>query len=424
MELDPGDARARLLAERAAEPLAAAGGRALLRGDRSAATNLLSRAVELLPKGDERRIPLLVDLGHALAELGEFERAEGVLLEAVEAAGKSGQRALELRATLDRLAVREAVDQTAFEEFKRTAKSSIEELEELGDEAALAHSWAMIAHVRLMELNGGAMAEALERSIEYAQRAGDRRREIDSLVWLLNTYWFGPRPIDEGIELAERLLEDTDTEPGLEAAAVRVLGCLYGLRGEFDRSREFLDRAITMQLELGSKVALGSGTMMGGMVELLADDPVAAERRLRFGYDILEPTGEKGYLSTLVANLAEALYRQGRYDEAEEATREANELAAPEDVETHRLWKAVEAKVLAQRGELEAAERLGREAVALSDQTDSFARGDTRLALAEVLNIAGRTDEAAVLAREAVAVYEEKGITPAADQARRLLAEL
>ncbi len=164
--------------------------------------------------------------------------------------------------------------------------------------------------------------------------------------------------------------------------------------------------------------------MMGGMVELLADDPVAAERRLRFGYDILEPTGEKGYLSTLVANLAEALYRQGRYDEAEEATREANELAAPEDVETHRLWKAVEAKVLARRGELEAAERLGREAVALSDQTDSFARGDTRLALAEVLSIAGRRDEAAVLAREAAAIYEEKGIAPAVSQAQRLLAEL
>jgi len=424
VELDPDDAQAPVLAERAAEPLAAAGGRALLRSDRSAATNLLSRAVELLPKGDERRIPLLVDLGDGLAELGQFERAEQVLLEAADAAGKSGQRVLELRATLELRMFRQLVDQTAFEKFKRAAEAAIGELEELGDEAALAQGWAMIAHVHLMELGGGAMAEALERSIEHARRAGDRKREIDSLVWLLNTSWFGPMPVDEAIRLAEGVLEQPGVEPGLAAAAVRVLGCLYGMHGEFDRAREFLDRGITMQLELGWRVAAGSGTMMGGIVELLADDPVAAERRMRFGYDILESIGETGFLSTLAGHLAEALYQQGRYEEAEEAAREANELAAPEDVETHRLWKAVEAKVLARRGELEEAVRLGREAVALSDQTDSFARGDTRLALAEVLSIAGRTDEAAVLAREAVAVYEEKGIRPAADQARRLLAEL
>ena len=66
VELSPDDDRAGALAERAAGPLRAAGNRAQLRGDRPAATNLLSRAVALLPEGDARRGPLLVDLGQAL----------------------------------------------------------------------------------------------------------------------------------------------------------------------------------------------------------------------------------------------------------------------------------------------------------------------------------------------------------------------
>ena len=134
--------------------------------------------------------------------------------------------------------------------------------------------------------------------------------------------------------------------------------------------------------------------------ELSAGDFVAAEQRTRWGYDLLESMGEMGFLSTMAGVLAEALYQQGRYDEAEEQVRVATELGAPEDVETQRLAKGVQAKVLARRGAFEDAERLGREAVSLVDRSDSPSRAETLLFLAEVFSLAGRTEDGVVRAAD------------------------
>jgi predicted ATPase/class 3 adenylate cyclase len=421
-ELAPEDEAARNVAERAALRLAAAGRRALLRGDKPAGTNLLSRAAELLPKVDARRAELLLDLGSraALVELGELERADEVLLEAIETARACGERVLELRATLEHHLLRNLVDKTAFEAMEKAAKQAIVELELLGDDAALAHGWSTIAQVHLMEARGGAMDEASERALEYARRAGDQTLEVESLGWLLQTSWFGPRPVDDGIRLCTEVLEQATEESYLESVAIEVLGVLHAMRGEFEPAREFLDRTRAIQLDLGLRLAYASGTaMMGGVVEILAGDPVAAEKRMRDGYEILTSMGEKGYLSTLVGYIAEAIYQQGRFDEAEQAAREARELSAPEDVESQRLWRCVTAKVLARRGEFEEAERLAREALELSDRSDFYARADTRLDLVEVLTIAGQ-DGIADLLDEAIAVYEAKGMTVGVARARAL----
>ena len=57
------------------------------------------------------------------------------------------------------------------------------------------------------------------------------------------------------------------------------------------------------------------------------------------------------WLSTVAGILAEAVYAQGRYDEAMRFTRISEELAGAEDVYSHVLWRSVRAKVLARRGE-------------------------------------------------------------------------
>ena len=423
-ELAPEDEAARNVAEQAASRLAAAGRRAVLRGDKPAGTNLLSRAAELLPKVDARRAELLLELGSraALIELGELERAEEVLLEAVETARACGDRVLELRATLEHHLLRNLVDETAFEALKKAAAQAVVELEQLDDDAALAHGWSTIGQVHLVEMQWGAMAEASERALEHARRAGDRALEVESLAWLLRNCWFGPRPVDDGIRLCTEVLEQATGESYLESVAIQVLGVLHAMRGEFEPARELLDRARAIQLDLGMRLAYGAGTaMMGGAVEILAGDPVAAEKRMREGYEILLSIGEKGYLSTLVGYMAEAIYQQGRFDEAERTAREARELSAPEDVESQRLWRGVIAKVLARRGEFVEAERLAREALELVDRSDGFARADTRLDLVEVLTIAGQDGIADIL-DEAIAVYEAKGMTAGVARARALAA--
>ena len=119
--------------------------------------------------------------------------------------------------------------------------------------------------------------------------------------------------------------------------------------------------------------------------------------------------------------LAEAIYAQGRYEEAEEFTRMSEESSAAEDAYSQVAWRSVRAKVLACRDQGEEAELLAQECVSLAEETDfSALRWRALMSYGEVLQLTGRPGEAGPLFRRAVAVAEEKGDLAAADQARAL----
>ena len=145
---------------------------------------------------------------------------------------------------------------------------------------------------------------------------------------------------------------------------------------------------------------------------------------LREALGLLESKGEKGFFSTLVGSLAEALYRQGRLKEAEEATRAGEQTASTDDFASQVGWRGVRAEVLAVRGELDRAERLAREGVAIAEPGDYIdLRGDMWMDLAEVLTVRGSTDARDAL-EQALALYERKGNLVSAARARGRLAEL
>src|SRR4029450_12334280 len=127
--------------------------------------------------------------------------------------------------------------------------------------------------------------------------------------------------------------------------------------------------------------------------------------------------GEKSLRITIAAFLAEALYKQGREDEAERVIEVIEELAAADDLVPQVLGRSVRAKILAKRGELEDAEELGREVVRLAENTDfPELEASTGVGLAEVLDAAGKTDEAHELASRARELYERKGNVVSAAQ--------
>jgi ATP/maltotriose-dependent transcriptional regulator MalT len=162
-----------------------------------------------------------------------------------------------------------------------------------------------------------------------------------------------------------------------------------------------------------------------GWIENLAGDPAAAERVQREGYAALEALGESGYRSTLAGELAQSIYAQGRYEEAERFAGISKEAAASDDVTSQSLWRGVRAKVLAQRGELAEAERLARKGLAMIEKTECvLIHSLALLDLAEVLRLAGDTSEAAELAERALTLYEKKGIVVMAEKTRALLADL
>ena len=131
--------------------------------------------------------------------------------------------------------------------------------------------------------------------------------------------------------------------------------------------------------------------------------------------------GDRAHLATRAAELAEAVYRNGRLDEADGLTETAEATGGADDVPTQFLWRAVRAKVLARQGRAAEAEELARKAVALVETTDApNFRGAVVLDLAEVLDRSGRADEAAAAAARALDLFEQKGNVVEAGRARAL----
>ena len=208
----------------------------------------------------------------------------------------------------------------------------------------------------------------------------------------------------------------------IEASAARALAGLTAMEGRFDEALGLLERDREILEDLGLRVAAASAAEIAGSVQLLRGDPVAAERELRRGYEAFEKMGELANLSTLAAMLAQALYAQGRDEEALRLTETSEASAAAEDLHTQVQWRAARAKVLARAGQTEEAVALAREAVELGGRTDFLVmRGNAALDLAEVLLLAGRADESVAAARDALALYERKGASAAVAAARRML---
>jgi len=197
------------------------------------------------------------------------------------------------------------------------------------------------------------------------------------------------------------------------------------MQGRFKEARELLERDRAIIDELGLRVASAVAAEIWGTLELLAGDPDAAEHHLRAGIAVLEPMGEKSGVSTLAAMLAEAVYSQGRLDEALGLTYLSRDYAPSEDLSTQVQWRGACAKVLVRTGSAEAGEALAREGVSLAAETDFLnLHGNALLGLAEVRRLADDAAGARNAAEEALALFRRKGNTVAAKNVRKLLAGL
>jgi predicted ATPase len=420
--LGPVDAEGRALARRAATRLGAAGRRAYERGDLDAAVGLLSRAADLLEPGAAGRVELLADLGEALRETGEFDRAESVLEEVIQTASASGDDVLEARALVIRLRLRLLTDPEVTEEVVRQAEPLIATFEQAGDDRLLAKAWELLAWAPWFHCRAAATVDALERAIEHARRAGDARTEAQSLNLSIGAAFFGPMPAADAIRLCEEILADPLQQQRNRASALRALAGLKAMVGAFGEARELVDAHKAIVRELGLRVTAAAAAETYGIVEMLAGDAAAAERELAWGYGLLEEIGETQNFPDLAAKLADALYVQGDDDRALELSEVSEAATAPDDRSAGVQWRAVRAKLLARGGELAAAEALAQDAVALADETDfTVLRGDAFMDLADVLRTAGRETESAACAEQALELYEQKGNVVAAERARRIL---
>jgi class 3 adenylate cyclase/tetratricopeptide (TPR) repeat protein len=423
-ELGRRDGETERLSRRAGEHLGQAGRRAFERGDVPAAVNLLGRAAALLPESREQ-LQRRIDLGIALFEAGDFTRSQEVLQAVSEAAARLGEPALEWTARIEQIEVGIQVEPGMADRAGPEFEEAIRVLGELGDDAGLARAWHVSAMLTWLQARAGETLPALERAVEHAERAGDRRQLREDL-WLqaMTTSW-GPTPVEEAIGRVRAVMAQSEGDRKVEAMCLATLAHLEASRGNFDEARRLIARGRHMMRELGLTVLAAGTSHADGYIGLVAGDPQEAEAGLREGFDELERLGEKAYLSTSAAYLASALYQQGRLDEAERFTRISEETADPSDLASHIGWRSTRGKILARRGQTEEGERLTRDAVTLAEGTDFLdTTGDSLLDLAEVLELTGRTDEAREAVTRAETLYARKGSVVLVDRARRRLAEL
>src|SRR5262249_58330828 len=129
------------LAERAGEGLAAAGAKAIARGDMRATVNLLGRAASLLQRDDPRRLAVLPALGRAQHEAGRWDDAEASFTEALELAQGAGDRRAAAEAEVGLILRRLfTAATTSHDQVRDELSDPVAVFEQLGDEGGLARA--------------------------------------------------------------------------------------------------------------------------------------------------------------------------------------------------------------------------------------------------------------------------------------------
>jgi class 3 adenylate cyclase/predicted ATPase len=383
------------LALRAGERLAAAGRRALARGDARAARGLLTRSLALT-----REIRLDIELELDLSEseyLRSPEAAAAVAESAANNAQRRGDRAGEAIARVVAADYRSHVTTASrVKEVEQLALRAVPLLEDARNDAGLARAWGAlggIANVR------GRYEEALrsaEKVLLHSRLAG---RPRTALLLLEYAVVYGPCPADEALRMLDEALPET-SHPG----PLLHRSLLLAMLGRFDEAW------LTARQSSERARALTGNSQTGFLAQIatLAGDHAAAAEYWRDHCDLLEKHGDRAALSTAAPLLGRSLWALGRQEEAEPLAQLGRELGDPSDIVTQAVWRQLEALILASRGE-SAAARLAREAVELADRTDGLnLQGDALCDLADVLAALGSANDAAEALEQALDRYERK----------------
>jgi class 3 adenylate cyclase/tetratricopeptide (TPR) repeat protein len=410
-ELGPLDDHGRDLGRRAGERLAGAGQRAFSRGDMPAAAALLRRAVDLMPALDGDRLALLPDLAEALMDVGEFADSERVCREAMSAAETIGDHRLRAEAGLGLLLVQLHGSEDAWgRRALREAERAIPVFDLVGDQLGLAKAWRIIGSVHATALRYGAAAEAVQRAVQCAHRAGATLNERRNMGAHTIACVQGPMPVSEAIERLQEIERRSGGDHRTRGLTLCGTAQLEAMRGDFTRARELYTQARATLSEVGGSVLAASIALESSAVELLAGDPAAAERELVRDGELLDAMGERYLLSTMDAVRAQALLAQGRAQDAEAACAKAEEASAEDDVETVALVRSVRAELHLLAGRLD-------EAAAAAESAAALLRGaeapnivaDAAVVCARVAAARGDRDTADRELARAMELYRKKG---------------
>ena len=393
-------------------------GRGLLQEGR----DWLDRAVTQCPADLRLRADLLRLLGAVLFEGGDLDRADSVLAEGSEVAAAAGAAAVRARIAVLRADIRN-LQGLGNAEALAECEAAAAVLESEGDLDGLAEALTAAGRLRFWLGDIPASHLALERAITTARHSGNRRAQMRASHWLAVTFSLLAIPADAGVARAEQLLQDASGDLWAEADLLKPLCVLYAHVGRVADARAAVDRSQSIFTGFGAKVALAESAVPAAIVGLIIGDPAYTERHARQGYEAWRVLGGRGgYVVDLAVLLADALYEQGRFDEAQQLIDQVN---AEPSTATVLSTRATEAKLLARRGQFAAARQLvGRVGALLSPTSPPYLQAEVLTTRAEVERLVGAPDQAAASLRAALQIFEDLRAATSASRARAALASL
>ncbi|MBV8988901.1 MAG: hypothetical protein JO372_10115, partial [Solirubrobacterales bacterium] len=411
-ELEDSGAAVHALGIRAGEALAVAGRRAIARGDTNAGVKFLRRSAELFEAGGGARPDVVLDLGSALSDSGDFSDAEPLLQAALAQAQSTRAEAVSARALIELSYWRSRGDPGArVSEMLTVARQAIEVFERVDDQSGLSRAWLHVAWGRWIQSQCAEMEQALERALVHADRAGEKREQPRILSDLARAAVIGPRPVPDGIDRCAWILEHAGDDVPPSAFTGSMLAVLVAMDGRFAEARDQWRESKRRLADVGLPFLVAVVQMYYAFIELLAGTPELAEPEVTEAFAVFERAGDHGRLSSAAALLGRVLYAQGRYDDCWRYNQISEQTASEDDVVSQVVWRGTRAKLLARAGQAPAAQELVSSAVAKAGASDFFLlRGDVLRDRAEVLKISNRLDPAARDLEQARALYSRKGI--------------
>jgi predicted ATPase/class 3 adenylate cyclase len=379
----------------------------------------LERALAQHPADQRLRADLLRLLGAVLFEAGEPHGAHAVLSDAFQVAAGAPAMQARIRALLADVRFRQGA---GIAEMLAECEAAAAVLEAEGDLYGLADALTYAGRLRgILDWAPGYM-EVLERAIACARQSGNHRAQMRASGWLAVSYRMAmPIPVDAAVARIEEFLHDASGDTWAEAQLLGPLSALYGFLGRSADARTARDCSQSIITGFGAELILAETTVGAGLDALTLGDPVAAERYARAGYETFQAMGERYYLALATVILAEALYDQGRFDEAAQMIEGPLNGASPTFAARAALVKA---KLLARRGQFAAARQLADEGARLAPAASLQAQATVHEARAEVERLAGEPGQAATRLRAALEIYEDRRATALADRVRTALASL
>lgn len=386
------------------------------------ALHALEELDDELPDRDDQTAELLVARCEALLAAGDVSSAAGAVTQLQASTVESARLAAWATCFDGQLSM--LIHPERLDEVEAELAAAAAKLAEQDDAAgeATAHTVRAGCLARL-----GRIADcegALDDALNAARRAREHRRVNAVLAGAPLAALWGPNPVPRAggrcLDVV-RLLRITTDSPAVEATSTRCQAVLEAFRGRAAAARRMIDSARRTVSELGLRHALLEVEQFAGIVELIVDDPAAAESHLRKAYNGFRRMGLDADTAETAALLGRAYLALGRESEADELCSESERLAG-HALKASIAWRTLRAHLLARGGDHAAARQVAEAAVTLAERTDALVdHGDACLTLATVLNGAGDVVAARRAAEQAVELYERKGAAALAERAREVL---